>query len=393
LNHKSNKQPMKTTHLSIMLAAGLWIAGCSTNETEEASQPKPFVNPDVAKVYKGTQSPGDVWSWSLDKEQGHMIASWDYGTFDDPSDDIEIQGTFETLPSGFLKVTITKATPVNDEIKTDGSAWFYALEIPDMAMIVKPEGSIKGDIIAMIPQGDCASVPGTYNYIISAPGDRSEYDPITSEAFGYLEVAEGGTGFSLSGYKFSLDCMNGGKCSDTGPINGIPVAKCVGGGEVVISESGSTVAEGQFTNAGAMMMDFGYGNGGVFALKAGETATKASLMDNTYTGIAYMPKNENDKTMPVKLSFSENDLGNMIGTGNPYTDIENDLVNTEEGAVVLVDDVINGRVLGSMNFDNDNEVSNMAAALLVNGNNQILILSSYDEQDQNPFILILAKKN
>jgi hypothetical protein len=382
---------MKNSQLFCALAVGFLMTNCSSNE--EDAQPKPFVNPDVAEVYLGTQSPGDVWAWSLDKEQGHMIATWDYGTFDDPSDDIEIQGTFETLPSGFLKVTITNSTPENEEIKTDGSAWFYALEIPGMAMIVKPEGSIKGDVIALVPQGDCAAIPGTYNYIITAPGNQSAYDPITDEAFGYLELTESGSGFDVSGYKFSLDCINGGACSDTGIINGLPVGSCNGGGEVVISENGNTVAKGQFANGGAMMMDFGYGNGGVFALQADEAATKASLMDNTYTGIAYMPQNNNDKTVAVKLSFMDNGLGNMIGTGHPFSDIENNLVNTEEGAVVLVDDVINGRVTGTMNFDEDVDASGMAAALLVNGNNQILILTSYDEENTNPFILILAKQN
>jgi hypothetical protein len=383
---------MKTTHLLIMLAAGLWIAGCSPSESDEATQPKPFVNPEVAKVYKGTQSPGDVWTWSLDEEQGHMTASWDFGTFDDSSDDIEIEGTFETLPSGYLKVSITKSVPVHEEIPTDGTAWFYALEIPGMAMVVKPEGSIKGDIIAMVPQGDCASIPGTYNYIISAPGDGADYNPITSEAFGYVEIAEDGANFKVSGYKFSLDCVNG-DCSQSGPINGIPTASCTGGGEIVITESGSTVAQGQFTNGGAMMMDFGYGNGGVFALKTSESATKASLLDNTYIGLAYLPQNNGDVTMPVKLEFHENDLGNMVGVGNPFTDIENNIVSSEEGAIVLVENVVNGRVYGTMNFDEDADVSQMASALLVNGNDQILILSSYSEGDLNPFILILAKQN
>jgi hypothetical protein len=382
---------MKNSQLFCALAVGFLLTSCSNNE--EDAQPKPFVNPEVAEVYLGTQSPGDVWSWSLDKEQGHMIATWDFGTFDDPSDDIEIQGTFETLPSGFLKVTITQSTPENEEIPTDGSAWFYALEIPGMAMVVKPEGSIKGDLISMIPQGDCADIPGTYNYIISAPGNGAEYSPITDEAFGYVAFAENGGSFDISGYKFSLNCIDGGACSETGPINGIPSATCVSDGQVVISESGNTVAQGQFTNAGAMMMDFGYGNGGVFALKASDNATKASLLNNTYFGIAYLPKNNNDKTVPVQLEFIENDLGNMIGSGYPFTDIENNTIATEEGAVVIVEDVINGRVLGSMNFDEDADNSKMAAALLVNGNDQILILTSYDEESLNPFILILAKQN
>jgi hypothetical protein len=383
---------MKKTCSFVVMVAGLFVGGCST-ENENAPAPKPFVNPDVAEVCKGTQSPGDVWTWALDKEQGHMTASWDYGTFDDTSDDISIEGTFETLPSGFLKVTITKAEPASEEIPTDGTAWFYAMEIPGMAMVIKPEGSIKGDIIAMVPEGDCASIPGTYNYIISAPGERSSYDPITQEAFGYLEISEQGSELALSGYKFSLDCVDGGNCTDTGIINGIPMATCTGGGNVVITEEGNTVAEGQFTNAGAMMMDFGYGNGGVFALKAGAAATKEALNDNTYFGIAYMPKNNSDKTVPVKLSFFENELENMIGTGHPFTDIENDLLDNEEGVVVIVEDVVNGRVFGTINFDNDVDVSKMAAALLVNGDDQILILTSYDEESLNPFLLILAKQN
>jgi hypothetical protein len=383
---------MKNSQLVLSMFAGVLLAACS-NSGENEVQPKPFVNLEVAEVYKGTQSPGDVWTWALDREQGHMTATWDYGTFDDTSDDISIEGTFETLPSGFLKVTITKSEPVSDEIPTDGTAWFYAMEIPGMAMVIKPEGSIKGDIIAMVPQGDCASIPGTYNYIISAPGERSTYNPITQEAFGYLEVAQQGSEFALSGYKFSLDCVDGGNCTDTGIINGIPMATCAGSGDVVITDGGETVAQGQFTNAGAMMMDFGYGNGGVFALKAGANATKQALNNNTYFGIAYMPKNNNDKTVPVKLSFFENELDNMIGTGHPFTDIENDLLDEEEGAVVIVDDVVNGRVFGTMNFNEDNETSQMAAALLINGNDHILILTSYDEENQDPFILILAKKN
>lgn len=383
---------MKNSQLVFSMFAGLLLAACS-NSGENEVEPKPFVNLEVAEVYKGTQSPGDVWTWALDKEQGHMIATWDYGTFDDKSDDISIEGTFETLPSGFLKVTITKSEPASDEIPTDGTAWFYAMEIPGMAMVIKPEGSIKGDIIAMVPQGDCASIPGTYNYIISAPGERSAYNPITQEAFGYLEVAQQGAEFALSGYKFSLDCVDGGNCTDTGNINGLPMASCAGNGDVVITDGGETVAQGQFTNAGAMMMDFGYGNGGVFALKAGAAATKQALNNNTYFGLAYMPKNNADKTIPVKLSFFENELENMIGTGHPFTDIENDLLDEEAGAVVIVDDVVNGRVFGTMNFDEDNDTSQMAAALLINGNDHILILTSYDEENQDPFILILAKQN
>jgi hypothetical protein len=50
-------------------------------------------------------------------------------------------------------------------------------------------------------------------------------------------------------------------------------------------------------------------------------------------------------------------------------------------------------VYGTINFYEDGDQSSMGAALLVNGNDQILILTSYGEDDLNPFILVLAKKN
>ncbi len=351
-----------------------------------------FVNPDVAVIYVGTQSPGDVWTWHLDKEQGHMTATWDYGTFDNTDDDIYIEGTFVTLPSGFLKVTITKSIPVSAEIPTDGTAWFYAVEIPDMALIIKPEGSIKGDIISMVPEGDCSSIPGAYNYIVTAPAQRSAYNPITQEAFGYIDFEAIGSNFKISGSKFSLDCVNGGPCTEFGDIEGMPEATCLENGKVIVKEGGNTQARGQFTNAGAMMMDFGYGNGGIYALKAKASATKEIMNNQTYIGFAYLPKNTNDPTMPVKLSFFKNELDNMIGTGHPFSSLENDIVQNDEGVVVLVNNVINGRVLGTVNFDNDVDASEMAAALLVNGNDQILIVSSYDEESLEPFILVLVNK-
>jgi hypothetical protein len=385
---------MKFKIFCLALISGWVVSACQTDEGPAVDKDPNDVTPtDNIITYMGTQSPGDVWVWNLNYEEGTMTAVWDYGTFDDASDDIAIEGTFETLPSGFIKVTIVGAEPPSAEVPTDGSAWFYAIELPDMALLVKPEGSIKGDLIAMVAQGDCNAIPGTYNYIITAPGGRTSYNPIVDEAFGYMEATSVGVDFAISGFKFSLDCVNGGNCSETGPITGMPIASCGGNGRVDITENGQTQAQGQFTNAGVMMMDFGYGNGGVFALKADENATKASLVGNAYNGLAYLPKKQNDPTLPVRVDFFVNDLGTLLGTGYAYTSLENSIVNNEESIVIVVEDVINGRVLGHTNFNHDATVSEMAAALLVKGNKQILVLSTYDEESHDPIILVLTKSN
>lgn len=385
---------MKKLIINACVLSALLLASCSDEESTNVvpKEETAFINEEVAKTYRGTQSPGDVWTWQLDKEQGHMTASWDYGTFDDTSDDISIEGTFVTLPSGYLKVTITAAEPASAEIPTDGSAWFYALEVPDMAMVIKPEGSIKGDIIAMVAEGDCNAVEGTYNYIITAPGNGKDFDPVVQEAFGYAELTDTGDSYEISAYKWSLDCISG-PCSDTGEVNGVPLAICTEGGALEISDGGSTVAQGQFTQAGAMMMDFGYGNGGFFALKASELAQKEAMANNTYIGLAYLPENNDEKTVPVQLDFSlDSDLDRVVGYGRPFTDIENNILDDQEGAGLIVENVVNGRAYGSMVFGE--LTTDMAAALHVNGNDQILIVTSTSPEEGNPpIILILAKKN
>lgn len=373
---------------ALMLSSALLLTNCNNNEV---TPELPFIDPTVAEFYVGTQSPGDVWSWALDKGQGHMTASWDHGTFDDESDDISIEGTFDVLPSGFLKVTITKTEPVTSEIPTDGTAWFYAMEVPNMVMIIKPEGSIKGDLIAMVAEGDCAAVAGDYNYIITAPGNGETYDPVTEEAFGFVTLAQSGDAFEITGEKFSLDCISN-VCSESGIITGLPKATCTSGGGVEIIEAGETRAQGQFANAGAMMLDFGYGNGGVLALKADNSATKEMLKDNSYVGLVYSPEENDNKTIPVVVNFAENNIGNMIGEATPYSDVETGALDTNNGALILVDNVSKGRVLGRMDFGG--QQTDMAAALLVNGNDQILIISSTSVSNGTPpFIVVLAKQN
>lgn len=373
-----------------MVIAGIFfLASCNEDSEVTNIEDLPYINPDVAEVYVGTQSPGDVWTWTLDKQQGHMTASWDAGTFDDDSDDIYIEGEMETLPSGYLKVVINHVAPANEEIPTDGTAWFYALEIPGMTLVIKPEGNIKGDMIAMIASGDCADVEGTYNYVLSAPGNGEEFDPFIEEAFGIATFTPSGDGYSISGQKFSLDCVNG-DCTVDAPISGLPTAICEGNGSVAVLDGG-TVAQGQFTQSGAMMMDFGYGNGGVFAMKASNIPTKSDLDGNTYLGLAYTPTDNDEQVHPVKVVFNQNGAGQLEGIATVFTNIETGDVSENKGATIFVENVIDGRAQGYLEFPDAEGQSAMTAAYGINGDDQLLILSSFAQGDGSPFIVVLAK--
>ncbi|KAA1245655.1 hypothetical protein [Aquimarina sp. RZ0] len=181
--------------ISLMLTLFLLAIGCTNDDV--------FINPvEDISTYRGTQSPGDVWQWQFNHTNNRMIAIWDVGTFDDTTDDIRIEVDFQILSSGFLKVNIDQVTPSSPEIPDDGTAFFYALEVDEMALMVKPEGSIKGDVIALVAVGDCSNTLNSYNYIVTAPGNPS-FDPITEEAFGSITINNGVIRFTTKNFAYS----------------------------------------------------------------------------------------------------------------------------------------------------------------------------------------------
>ncbi|MDH7444451.1 hypothetical protein [Aquimarina sp. 2201CG14-23] len=376
---------MKTTYFyrPSFLIIFFFLLGISCSNDENVSI-EPMI--DIS-IYRGTQSPGDVWEWQFDNINNRIVAIWDQGTFDDTVDDIRIEGDFQRFSSGFIRVNIDTVTPSTPEIPDDGTAFFYALEVSEMALIVKPEGSIKGDAIALVAEGDCSMVSDSYNYIVTAPGNVS-FDPVTEEAYGSIEINSSGM---ISGMKQSLDCIVT-TCTVSGPINGFPEMNCIGNGQIEVKEGGITIAQGQFTNAGVMMMDFGLGEGGIYALKKDTAISFSDLENNVYNGIVYQPQSLSDKTLPVKLNFNKNTAGDIVGKGYLYTDIENDIVDLDESISILLDSITSGLITGRV-VHGDSTETPFAAALIVNEDQQILVLSSTTNESGNPpFVLMLTKK-
>lgn len=122
--------------------------------------------------YVGTSSPGDVWSWALDG-----------ATFTASNETLghTYSGTSLDLPSGFKKLTVTSC---NDPGVTEGSAG-YALDIPGVALLVKPAGGNQvHPIIAMAstapPLADLH-----FNWIVVP---RANWDIHTLPAYGTTDL-------------------------------------------------------------------------------------------------------------------------------------------------------------------------------------------------------------
>ncbi len=372
---------MQIKKLVLVLAVSVGIASCSNDDGSPRT-------PNV-KTYVGTQAPGDVWEWEMNYDDETLEMNWDYGTFDDQTDDINIKGDFVLLPSGYYKVTINDVTPATAEVPEDGTAFFYALEIPGTALIVKPEGSIKGDIIMMVAEGDCANVAGEYNYIITAPGDPEEFNSVTDESFGEVTFVKNGNTFTISGTKSSLDCLGDISCTVSGEITDFPVATCIENGSISIMDvNGRTTAQGQFTNGGVMMLDMGKGNGGVFGVKK-STITIADFSAKSFNGIAYFPTyDDGDQNLPISVEFES---GTGVALGSKFTNIETGTIDNDEAVNLQIKNITNGLATGTIYHQDGHK--DFAAAVIENDGRIIMVLTSSNNDEGNPpFILVLTSK-
>src|SRR5207245_2422554 len=117
--------------------------------------------------------------------------------------DQTIGGSLSLLPSGFSKGIITSATPANANFPTDGTAYFYLLEAPGVALIIKPQGSINGEVIALAARGSCSGVLTNYNWI-QAGFSGNGYDVTTTDAYGTATLSGTLAAVNVAGTKFNI---------------------------------------------------------------------------------------------------------------------------------------------------------------------------------------------
>lgn len=254
--------------LTLMLFVPFFMACKKNSSTAPAGSP--------VRVYRGTQAPGDVWNWTLNDTAYTFTAVWDHGTTD-PSDDITLGGTYTVLSTGYLKVVVTSSNPSDPQIPVDGSAFFYALEVPGVSLFLKPEGSILGDnIISSVYHGTVTSYAGTYNWVHAALPAAA--DALTSGGYGTLTLTQATPGnLNVTGHTYSLDYLTTG----VGTVNQdmTPSTATVdASGSLVLSAGGV----GQATASGSLMIDYGSGNGGVFAAKQDNSLTLDVVSGSTY---------------------------------------------------------------------------------------------------------------
>jgi hypothetical protein len=172
--------------LAIALMAGVVIIGCAQQTSTDSN----IITPRAGTYsYSGTQSPGDVWSWTI--TSSHIL-----GTNETSAGNYYYGGNYTAYASGFNKAVITETNDTS--VPTDGTFTAYFLEYPNTVLLVYPGGN---NIIVCAARAATAPPAGQYNYInIPWPGwTRAKH------SYGTVEVTESGGSYTFDVCKYDLD--------------------------------------------------------------------------------------------------------------------------------------------------------------------------------------------
>ena len=150
----------------------------------------PAIGSGGTHSYLGTQSPGDVWTWTIDR---------DVGTFNATNETLAYtySGTAATMTNGFLQLTINTST---DPGITPGDI-AYAIEVPDTLLLIKPAGS-GSNVIVAAAQGSCPTANATSNWITMP---ENAWDPTGDVAYGTADSVVTGSTIDFTVNRFRLD--------------------------------------------------------------------------------------------------------------------------------------------------------------------------------------------
>lgn len=279
------------------------LCGCGGGEGTTTS---------TSRSYLGTQSPGDVWTWAITTDAGGS------GTFSatNVTTTRTYSGTVSTLPSKFLKLSITATT---DPAITTLPAYAYAFEIPNTAVLVKPAGNNARVIIAAA-QGTSPTANGSYNWLtIPPPGWNAD----NSVAYGVTSTTLTGSTFDFS---HSYYLLSG---SPATPATGFDNGFSSSNGKITKTGSNMTIG---MTPSGVFVGDSGPSMGGFAGMKAPSTNVDLNSVlaaGKEYRGVLY----KYDASGPdTQLVWGRRNLSGGL-TGGPYTDVETGTEDTAHQAV------------------------------------------------------------
>ncbi|MHC5009428.1 MAG: hypothetical protein ACYTG6_00580 [Planctomycetota bacterium] len=322
--------------------------------------------PAPSREYVGTQSPGDLWSWTLDPldtwEATNETLAFDYS------------GTYESLPSGFLKFIVTGSTEPGMVLP----AVAYGLEMPNTALLVKPDGPDE-NLICMVAAGSCPVGPTRIlNWVEMTD---AFWNPLTDTAYGIATATITGANMDIENDRWLLD-------GTPLPPESLTGFTCASG---IITDPTTPAAAIVMAPTGVFISDSGPGEGGVIGMDA--PAVDIDLADLVLAGREYRGTHFKDQTTSGDDSRAvwarPGGPGDL--TGGEYIDIETNVERTTSLAtIVFVDQPSPGIVNGTL--EDDAGTSDIVFLINQLGGRYFIYGISVDTNDGKPYNFLVIEQ-
>ncbi len=355
--------------LIFAIISTLTLTACSSSSDSELS------SSTGAQSYNG---PGSKWDVNLNADNTFTITMRENP---DSSILLTVDGTYERLTSGFLKLTV--ATSTGDGGPTAGDeAW--ALEVPGYAFLLKPLDSGSDQIIPMVSAGNCPSEDFIANWVIVKKASSRAADDADADFFGefsYTAASQSAIIPSARALENSFqdqgeNSLGNGSCESGIMSIADAIMFLTSNGGAIVQTGVSDPDEGSF----------------IFALTQ-KAISAVSNLDGDYAGMLFDENlSDGSKISPVSLACS-----NGTCTGTIVTNIETGATSTETVTVNLSgtpDDLGSGLITGTINDGtNSGNLACMADISVLDGDTKMINCIGQSPGDNTKMFNVLFISN
>lgn len=239
---------------------------------------------------------------------------------------LEVNGSMETLSSGFKKLTVTSATGTGAPSAGDTA---YGLDVPGVVFLLKPLAA-NSNIIPMVVSGSCPSSATTMNWVMTKIDDDVDLYKGTTDTGDAQFLA----GFDSNNINKTQDVIGTVSVSSTAAtltkkyavnsddVTGTPQPMTItcSSGTASVVQSGNTIANMYLTAAGGAIVringDAGTEDDSIIMAMPGAQSISSGAADGDFVGLGY----SSEDTIPIKGELSGSTL--TVKQINPDTGSE-----------------------------------------------------------------------
>ena len=254
--------------------------------------------------------PGSHYTFSF---TGSTFEIKKYATRTSTSADFTVSGTSTDISAtGFKKLTVSSVTGSGGPSAGDTA---YALEIPGVALFLKPIASGSNQILTAVSTGSCPTSTMNANWVMVKTSSGSDVSSNSQDLYGTFQYVSS-TGVASLPAKYSLQNNSTSLGSNT-----FASATC-SNGLMAVSNGGGDNAVMYLTTIGAALVNTAESNSGNASYILGFPASSISgaSLAGSYAGILFSEADATEKVRPIAMTLTFAS-GQMTGTGSKVTDI------------------------------------------------------------------------